>query len=95
MPRRLYGAYIQDLLGNEIWQTGNGRNLYRVPDEAVALWQRPDGFSVQVRSGRTYEVDVAVLATATSRMTIRPPTTTPTRGRRTRWPGSSRTRRCC
>jgi uncharacterized NAD(P)/FAD-binding protein YdhS len=63
VPRRLYGAYIQDLLGNEIWQTGNGRNLYLVPDEAVALWQRPDGLSVQVRSGRTYEVDVAVLAT--------------------------------
>ena len=63
VPRRLYGAYIQDLLGNEIWQTGNGRNLYLVPDEAVALWQRPGGLSVQVRSGRTYEVDVAVLAT--------------------------------
>ena len=63
VPRRLYGAYIQDLLGNEIWQAGNGRNLYLVPDEAVALWQRPDGLSLQVRSGRTYEVDVAVLAT--------------------------------
>jgi len=62
VPRRLYGAYIQDLLGNEIWQAGNGRNLYLVPDEAVALWQRPDGLSLQVRSGRTYEVDVAVLA---------------------------------
>ena len=58
VPRRLYGAYIQDLLGNEIWQAGNGRNLYLVPDEAVALWQRPGGLSVQVRSGRTYEVDV-------------------------------------
>jgi uncharacterized NAD(P)/FAD-binding protein YdhS len=63
VPRHLYGAYIQDLLGNEIWQTGNGRNLYLVPDEAVALWQRPDDLSVQVRGGRTYEVDVAVLAT--------------------------------
>src|SRR5262245_43471464 len=63
VPRRLYGAYIQDLLGNEIWQAGNGRNLYLVPDEAVALWQRPDGLSLQVRSGRTYEIDVAVLAT--------------------------------
>lgn len=37
VPRRLYGAYIQDLLGNEIWQTGNGRNLYLLPDKAVAL----------------------------------------------------------
>jgi uncharacterized NAD(P)/FAD-binding protein YdhS len=62
VPRRLYGAYIQDLLGNEIWQAGNGRNLTLVPDEAVALWQRPEGLSLQVRSGRTYEVDVAVLA---------------------------------
>src|SRR5215813_13775779 len=53
VPRRLYGAYIQDLLGNEIWQAGNGRNLTLVPDEAVALWQRVDGLSVQVRSGRT------------------------------------------
>ena len=61
-PRRLYGAYIQELIGNEIWQAGNGRNLTLVPDEAVALWQRPDGLSLQVRSGRTYEVDAAVLA---------------------------------
>ncbi|MGE0119881.1 MAG: FAD/NAD(P)-binding protein [Dongiaceae bacterium] len=62
VPRRLYGAYIQDLLGNEIWQTGNGRNLFLVPDEAVAIRRRPHCLSVEVRSGRTYEVDVAVLA---------------------------------
>jgi uncharacterized NAD(P)/FAD-binding protein YdhS len=63
VPRRFYGAYIQDLLGNEIWQTGNGRNLTLIPDEAVRIWQQRDGLTVEVRSGRTYDVDVAVLAT--------------------------------
>lgn len=62
VPRRVYGTYIQELLGNEIWQTGSGRNLYLVPDEAVAIRRRLSNLSVEVRSGRKYDVDVAVLA---------------------------------
>jgi len=62
VPRHLYGTYIQELLGNEIWQSGNGRNLFLVPDEAVAIRQRGHSLSVEVRGGRQYEVDAAVLA---------------------------------
>ena len=62
VPRQLYGAYIQDLLGNEIWQTGRGRNLHLVPDEATAIETAPDGLVVEVGTGRRYEVDGAVLA---------------------------------
>jgi len=62
VSRRLYGTYVQDLLGEEIWQTGTGRNLILVPDEAVAVRQQPNGLAVEVSSGRRYEVDAAVLA---------------------------------
>ncbi len=62
VPRSLYGAYIQDLLGNEIWETGNGHNLFLVPDEATAIRRQPGCLSVEVRGGRSYDVDVAVLA---------------------------------
>jgi uncharacterized NAD(P)/FAD-binding protein YdhS len=62
VPRQLYGAYIQDLLGNEIWQTGRGRNLHLIPDEATAIEPIPDGLVVEVGTGRRYEVDGAVLA---------------------------------
>jgi uncharacterized NAD(P)/FAD-binding protein YdhS len=62
VPRRLYGAYIQDLLGNEIWQGGKGRNLFLVPDEAVAIEPRAGGLVVEMRGGRRYDVEAAVLA---------------------------------
>jgi len=62
VPRQLYGAYIQDLLGNEIWQSGRGRNLHLVPDEATAIEQTQDKLVVEVGTGRRYEVDGAVLA---------------------------------
>src|SRR5262245_64286663 len=65
VPRQLYGAYIQDLLGNEIWQSGRGRNLHLIPDEATALAQQQDGLVVEVGTGRRYEVDGAVLAVGT------------------------------
>jgi uncharacterized NAD(P)/FAD-binding protein YdhS len=62
VPRQLYGAYIQDLLGNEIWQSGRGRNIHLVPDEATAIDQQQDGLVIEVGTGRRYEVDGAVLA---------------------------------
>ncbi|HET6221401.1 MAG TPA: FAD/NAD(P)-binding protein [Dongiaceae bacterium] len=62
VPRRLYGAYIQELLGNEIWQSGKGRNLFLVPDEAVSIQPRTGGLVIEVRGGRRYDVEAAVLA---------------------------------
>ncbi|MCW5773812.1 MAG: FAD/NAD(P)-binding protein, partial [Rhodospirillaceae bacterium] len=63
VPRRLYGTYIQDLLGNEIWKTGRGKSLHLVPDEALAIRPRGDGIAVELASGRHLAVDIAVLAT--------------------------------
>lgn len=62
VPRQLYGRYIQELLGDGIWQTGKGKNLFLVSDEAVALHQRGEGLSVELQSGRRHDVDAAVLA---------------------------------
>jgi uncharacterized NAD(P)/FAD-binding protein YdhS len=62
VPRRLYGAYIQSLLGDEIWQTGKGRNLYLVNDEAVAIHTRVGGLAIEMRGGWRYDVEAAVLA---------------------------------
>jgi len=62
VPRGLYGAYIQSLLGDEIWQTGTGRNLYLVNDEAVAIHARVGGLTIEMRGGRRYDVEAAVLA---------------------------------
>ena len=62
VSRRLYGTYIQELLGEEVAQTGRGGNLFLVPDEAVALQPRPGGVVLEVRGGRRYEVEIAVLA---------------------------------
>jgi uncharacterized NAD(P)/FAD-binding protein YdhS len=63
VPRRLYGAYIQELLGNEFWKSGNAKHLFLVPDEAVAIRPRREELLVEVRGGRRYTVDCAVLAT--------------------------------
>jgi uncharacterized NAD(P)/FAD-binding protein YdhS len=63
VPRRLYGAYIQDLLGQAIWGQGSGRHLFVVNDEAVGLTpEAGGGFSLEVAGGRRYAVDGAVLA---------------------------------
>ncbi len=63
VPRAVYGAYIQDLLGEEIWRSGNGRNLYLVPDEAIGIARHRRGLTIETRGGRTYDVEFAVLAT--------------------------------
>lgn len=62
VPRGLYGTYVQDLLGTEIWRPGRGRSLFLVPDEVVSIQRCGDGFKVEVGGGRRYGVDFVVLA---------------------------------
>ena len=62
VSRRLYGTYVRSLLCDELWQSGKGRNLFLVPDQAVALNVEPGGVFLTVAGGRCYRVDIVVLA---------------------------------
>ena len=62
VSRRLYGTYVRSLLCDELWQSGKGRNLFLVPDQAVALNVEPGGVFLTVAGGRCYRVDMVVLA---------------------------------
>lgn len=69
VPRGLYGSYIQQQLGEEIWRRGHGPNLFLVTDEAVRVHRaaapEPGGkpLSVELAVGRRLPVDRCVLAT--------------------------------
>ena len=63
VPRGLYGSYIQQQLGEEIWRRGHGPNLFLVTDEAVRIHREAKGVSVELGVGRKLAVDRAVLAT--------------------------------
>jgi uncharacterized NAD(P)/FAD-binding protein YdhS len=63
VSRRLYGTYIRSVLCDELWHGGKGRNLFLVPDDAVALNEDRGGVSLTVAGGRCYRVDAVVLAT--------------------------------
>src|SRR5262249_6311998 len=70
VPRGLYGSYIQQQLGEEIWRRGHGSNLYLVTDEAVRVHREPKGggkrgkaLAVELAVGRRLPVDRCVLAT--------------------------------
>jgi uncharacterized NAD(P)/FAD-binding protein YdhS len=62
VSRRLYGTYVRSLLCDELWTSGKGRNLFLVPDQAVALNEDPRCVSLTVAGGRCYQVDRVVLA---------------------------------
>jgi uncharacterized NAD(P)/FAD-binding protein YdhS len=62
VSRRLYGTYVRSLLCDELWASGRGRNLFLVPDQAVALNEDPHCVSLTVAGGRCYQVDRVVLA---------------------------------
>jgi len=62
VSRRLYGSYIQHILGREIWAPGGAHRLRLVADEAVALHPADPGYSVEVAGGRRYPVDGVALA---------------------------------
>jgi uncharacterized NAD(P)/FAD-binding protein YdhS len=69
VPRGLYGSYIQQQLGEELWRRGHGPNLYLVTDEAVRVHREPSAakgakpLSVELGVGRRLAVDRCVFAT--------------------------------
>ena len=65
VPRGLYGSYIQQQLGDELWRGDRGGNLFLVTDEAVAIHRedRTRRLSVELAVGRRLAVDRVVLAT--------------------------------
>jgi len=62
VSRRVYGSYVRSLLCEELWDGGKGRNLYLVPDQAVALNEDARGISLTVAGGTCYRLDMVVLA---------------------------------
>jgi uncharacterized NAD(P)/FAD-binding protein YdhS len=62
VPRRVYGNYIQELLGDKIWHEGQSHNLFLLTDEAVALHRDGSGLSLELAVGRRYLIDHAILA---------------------------------
>jgi uncharacterized NAD(P)/FAD-binding protein YdhS len=68
VPRGLYGSYIQQQLGEEIWRRGHGSNLYLVTDEVVRIHREPakgraKPILVELGVGRKLPVDRCILAT--------------------------------
>lgn len=60
--RSVFGAYVQELLREAIARQDGGDNLYLVTDEATAIRRAAGGLELATGNGRTYPVDVAVLA---------------------------------
>jgi len=86
---RLSTALHSDLLATRSGRTATAATSTWCRTRPLALCQPARRLSVPGAERRTYEVDVAVLATGNFRMTIRPPITMPIRGRRRPWRGSS------
>ncbi|WP_207477060.1 FAD/NAD(P)-binding protein [Arenibaculum pallidiluteum] len=62
VSRRLYGAYLQHLLGEAVWRQGSRSRLDLVTDEVTALAEAPGGMSLTTAMGRTYAAEVVALA---------------------------------
>ena len=61
-PRRLYGRYLQHCLQRTLSEPGNEYLFRPVAGEVTDLAQGPDGLTVKLADGRTFEADRAVLA---------------------------------
>lgn len=62
VPRQLFGAYIRNLLLDEMRQPGNAGRLKLSRGDALGLDRVPGGLRLQLDRGRTVEADLAVLA---------------------------------
>lgn len=62
-PRYLYGTYLQTLLRTALATEAGAGRLIVMPDEAVALVERPEGLGLRMAIGRVLDVDHVVLAT--------------------------------
>ncbi|MFC5663896.1 FAD/NAD(P)-binding protein [Kitasatospora misakiensis] len=64
VPRRLYGAYLGDVLATAAARSGPGR-LHRVNDRVVAARRSGPGLSLRLGTGRRLDADAVVLALGT------------------------------
>lgn len=62
VPRGVYGSYIQSLIAEALKGEDHGATLSLIPDEAVSIAKREDGYAVELQSGRPLKVDACVLA---------------------------------
>ncbi|WP_185961185.1 FAD/NAD(P)-binding protein [Telmatospirillum sp. J64-1] len=62
VPRGTFGSYIQDLLGQHMWQHEGPQRLYLVPDEAADIRSEDNGLTITLACGRPIRTDIAVLA---------------------------------
>lgn len=62
VPRKLYGAYIQDMLKRTQTTAPENVRLQRLMDEAIAIKPGTEGATVFLRSGQTLQVHRIVLA---------------------------------
>ena len=62
VPRQLFGAYIRNLLLDEMRRPGNAGRLKLSRGDALGLDRTPGGLQLQLDRGRVVEADLAVLA---------------------------------
>lgn len=62
VPRRLFGAYIRDLLDNELKRHAGSNRLKLVNGEVIALDSAPHRLTLRLDQGQSWGVDLAVLA---------------------------------
>lgn len=62
VPRGVYGSYIQSLIGEALKGEDHSATLSLIPDEAVGIARRDDGYAIELQSGRPLKVDACVLA---------------------------------
>lgn len=62
VPRGVYGSYIQSLITEALKGDDHAAMLSLIPDEAVGMARREDGYAIELQSGRPLKVDVCVLA---------------------------------
>jgi uncharacterized NAD(P)/FAD-binding protein YdhS len=63
VPRGVYGAYIRDLLNQEIGLSGNLRRLDLVRGQVLALDDNGQSVTLELDRARTFVADIVVLAT--------------------------------
>lgn len=77
VSRRLYGRYLQHLLGQALWRTGETSPLRLVTDEVAGIDEAPHGYDLTLAVGKRLHVDFVVLAAGNS-APIPPPVADPT-----------------
>jgi len=71
VPRKVFGDYVGSLLRETLWGEGKARNFFLLNDEVVSIQDDSQGLRLVVDGGRSFRVDVAVLATGNEAENLR------------------------